>query len=378
MKKDRPNVGIVTFPIHDSGITPLSNLINILRSLSFDIHLVTGNAGYSFFKESNQIRTYGIEHREVTSAFNRVIKYVWTQLKFSPILIKIARDVDFFIFFQGGQDLVIPMLTAKLLGKNVVLVFECSAVEVRRARKDIFLKPLSFLVKTNSIFSNTIIVYSERLIKEYGLEKHRNKILVAPRHFLDFNRFKVEKPLSERDDLVGYIGRLCEERGALEFAKAIPKVLEERGEVTFLIGGDGHLRNSIEKYIDKKRLNYKIKVSGWIPHERLPTYLNELKLLVLPSYTEGLPNIMLEAMACGTPVLATAVGGIPDIIRNGHTGFLMKENSPQCIAENVIRALDHPNLQRIAYEARELVEREFTYEAAVERYKRVLNSVLQR
>jgi len=378
MKKDCPNVGIVTFPIHDSGITPLSNLINILGSLSCDIHLITGNAGYAFFKESNQIRTYGIEHREGTNAFNRVIKYVWTQLKFSPILIKIARDVDFFIFFQGGQDLVIPMLTAKLLGKNVVLVFECSAVEVRRARKDIFFKPLSFLVKTNSIFSNTIIVYSERLIKEYGLEKHRNKILVAPRHFLDFNRFKVEKQLSERDDLVGYIGRLCEERGALEFARAIPKVLEERGEVTFLIGGDGHLRNSIEKYIDKKRLNHKIKVSGWIPHERLPSYLNELKLLVLPSYTEGLPNIMLEAMACGTPVLATAVGGIPDIIRNGHTGFLMKENSPYCIAENVIRALGNPSLERIAKNARVLVEREFTYEAAIERYRRVLSFALQR
>jgi glycosyltransferase involved in cell wall biosynthesis len=251
-------------------------------------------------------------------------------------------------------------------------------VDVRRARKDIFLKPLSFLVKINSFFSNTIIVYSERLIKEYDLEKHRNKIVVAPRHFLDFNRFNVEKPLSERDDLVGYIGRLCEERGALEFARAIPKVLEERGEVTFLIGGDGHLRNSIEKYIGKKRLNHKIKVSGWIPHERLPTYLNELKLIVLPSITEGLPNIMLEAMACGTPVLATAVGGIPDIILNGHTGFLMKENSPHCIAENVIRTLGNPSLERIAKNARVLVEREFTYEACIERYRRVLSFALQR
>ena len=378
VKKDRPNVGIVTFPIHESGIIPLSNLINILRPLSGHIHLITGNAGYTFFKESNQIRTYGIIHKGGTNPFSRVIKYVLTQLKFSPILIGIAGKVDIFVFFLGGQDLLIPMLISKLLGKNVVLMFEGSAVEVRKARKDFFFKPLGLLVKTNCILSNTIIVYSERLIKEYGLEKHRNKILVAPRHFLDFNRFKLEKQLSERYDLVGYIGRLCEERGALEFARAIPKVLEERGEVTFLIGGDGDLRNSIKKYIDKKRLNHKVKVLGWIPRERLPTYLNELKLIVLPSYTEGLPNIMLEAMACGTPVLATAVGGIPDIIRNGHTGLLMKENSPHCIAENVIRALDHPSLERIAKNARILVEREFTYEAAVERYKRVLNSVLQR
>jgi glycosyltransferase involved in cell wall biosynthesis len=378
MKKDSLNICIVTFPISEAGITPLSNLIDILRPLSGRIHLITGNAGYAFFGENRQIHTYGVKHEKRTKTFTRVINYILTQLKISLRLIKIAGDVEFFIFYIG-QDLLIPMLTAKLLGKNVVLALAGSSLETRRAQKDIFsARVLKFLEQINHIFSDRIIIYSERLIEEYGLEKHRNKILVTRQHFLDFNKFRVEKRLSERDDVVGYIGRLSEEKGSLNFVRAIPKVLEGRGEVTFLIGGDGHLRNSIEEYIDKKRLNHKIKVSGWIPRERLPTYLNELKLLVLPSYTEGLPNIMLEAMACGTPVLATAVGGIPDIIRNEHTGFLMKENSPRCIAENVIRALDHPNLQRIANEASALVEREFTYEAAVERYKRVLNLVLQR
>lgn len=377
-KRSSPNVGIITFPIHDSGTTPLSNLVDILRPLSGHLQLITGKAGYAFFRESSQIRTYKIEHKEGTNAFSRVAKYVWTQLKFCPILAKIAGDVDFFIFFQGGQDLIIPMLTAKVLRKSVILVFVDSSVEVRKARNDIFFKPLSLLVKANCILSNKIILYSKRLIKEYDLTKFRNKILVAPRHFLDFNGFKVKKPISERDKVVGFIGRLCEERGAIEFARAIPKVLSEKGEVTFLIGGDGHLRNSIEKYLNKKQLNQKTEVSGWISHERLPEYLNELKLLVLPSYTEGLPNIMLEAMACGTPVLATAVGGIPDIIQDGYTGFLMRDNSPQCIAENVIRALEDPNLECVANNARALVEREFTYENALERYRRIIDLVLKR
>lgn len=289
----------------------------------------------------------------------------------------LARKVDFFVFFLGGQDLFIPMLILKLLGKNVVLVFEGSAVEVRKARKDFLFKPLGLLVEANCILSNTIIVYSERLIKEYGLERHRAKILAAPRHFLNFNRFKVEQQLAKRDDLVGFIGRLYEERGILEFTRAIPEVLKERDPVTFLIGGDGPLRSSIEKYLDKNRLNHKIRVTGWIPRDKLPAYLNELKLLVLPSCTEGLPNIMLEAMACGTPVLATAVGGIPDVIRDGNTGFLMKNNSPQCIAENVIKALGDPNLEHIADNARTLVEREFTYQTAKERYGRILNLVQQ-
>ena len=80
-------------------------------------------------------------------------------------------------------------------------------------------------------------------------------------------------------------------------------------------------------------------------------------------------------MGCGTPVLATSVGGVPDLIKDGETGFIMKDNSPECVAENVMRALEHPNLDEIVKNARELVEKEFTYEAAVERYRKILENI---
>ena len=82
-------------------------------------------------------------------------------------------------------------------------------------------------------------------------------------------------------------------------------------------------------------------------------------------------------MACGTPVLATPVGGVPGVIKDGETGFIMENNSPECIAKNVMRALEHPNLDKIIKNARELVEKEFTYEAAVERYRMILEEVFQ-
>ncbi len=80
-------------------------------------------------------------------------------------------------------------------------------------------------------------------------------------------------------------------------------------------------------------------------------------------------------MACGTPTLATPVGGIPDVIKDGETGFIMEDNSPECIARNVIRALNHPNLEQVAKNARTLVKGEFTYEKAVERYRNILVSL---
>ena len=83
---------------------------------------------------------------------------------------------------------------------------------------------------------------------------------------------------------------------------------------------------------------------------------------------------MLEAMACGTPVLATPVGAIPDVIIDGKTGFIMENNSPECIAENVIRALASPDLERIAEGGRRFVEENFTFEKTVKNWKGILQS----
>ncbi|MBA7664550.1 D-inositol-3-phosphate glycosyltransferase [subsurface metagenome] len=276
--------------------------------------------------------------------------------------------------FLGGERFLLPMLTAKLLRKDVVMVFAGSGVKVAQAEKDSFYRVLRFLSRANCALSDRIILYSERLIEEYGLERYRSKISVATKHFLTLDTFKIQTSLKERDDSVGYIGSLHELKGVPNFLSAIPKVLEKRDDIRFLIGGDGKLRGEVEDYLSREDLGNRASFIGWIPHEQLPKYLNQLKLLVLPSCTEGLPNIILEAMACGTPVLATPVGAIPDVIRDGETGFILEDNSPECIARNIIRVLNHPNLDDIAMNARSLTEREFSYEAAVEKYNKILSN----
>jgi glycosyltransferase involved in cell wall biosynthesis len=77
-------------------------------------------------------------------------------------------------------------------------------------------------------------------------------------------------------------------------------------------------------------------------------------------------------MTCGTPVLATPVGAIPDIIIDGKTGFIMKDNSPECIAENVIRALSSPDLEKIVKNGRRFVDENFTFEKTVGIWRSIL------
>jgi glycosyltransferase involved in cell wall biosynthesis len=272
---------------------------------------------------------------------------------------------------------LLPMLIAKVLRKRVVWILPSSLIKMIEIHKSPLRVVSEYSHNISYALANKIILYSPNLIKEWNLEKYKNKISIAHPHFLDFDKFKIKKKFDERDNLIGYIGRLSEEKGILNFVNAIPKISKEKNNLQFLIGGDGLLREKIEKYLDENDLNDKVKLVGWIPHNGLPDYLNELKLLVIPSYTETGPVIALEAMACGTPIIGTKVGHMADLVRDQETGFILEDNSSQCIARNTIRALNYLELEQIAKNARALVEKEFTYEKAVERYREVLNDIVQ-
>jgi glycosyltransferase involved in cell wall biosynthesis len=111
---------------------------------------------------------------------------------------------------------------------------------------------------------------------------------------------------------------------------------------------------------------------GWVDDSEIPKYLNEFKLIVLPSYTEGLPNTMLESIACGTPVLGNSVGAIPDILIDGETGFIMDDNDPATIKDNLVRALQYPAIDKIVDNAYDLVKNEFNLETTVKKWENIL------
>ena len=86
--------------------------------------------------------------------------------------------------------------------------------------------------------------------------------------------------------------------------------------------------------------------------------------------------VLLEAMACGTIVLATPVGAIPDYLIDSNTGFIMENNSPQCISKNIIRALSNPNLEQIAENARKFVEKNFSFKKAAKNYHKIIKKIV--
>jgi glycosyltransferase involved in cell wall biosynthesis len=375
-KRKRQNVGIVTGPIvSEAGNVVLSNLADLLGALFSNVYVITANEGVVISRKyKRKTRLLKVYHKSGANIFSRVIKYVYLQLRISYKLARLARSVDIWVFLFGAT-LVLPVLSAKLLRKKVVLALTGNVHKEREARKDPLFQLLALSEDINGMLSDRIIIYSERFIAEQGLQKYRGKISIAHEHFVDFSTFRILKPLLKRKNVVGYIGRLGREKGILRFLEAVLKVSLEREDVTFLIGGGGELQDKVEEYLSLKNLGNRVKFVGWIPHNEIPAYLNQLKLFVLPSYTEGLPNIVLEAMACGTPVLTTPVGAIPDVIKHEETGFIMEDNSPECIARNIVRALAHRDLEQITMNARAAVEKEYSYTVAMEGYRKALVSI---
>jgi len=102
--------------------------------------------------------------------------------------------------------------------------------------------------------------------------------------------------------------------------------------------------------------------------------MRSCRVLVLPSLSEGLPRVLIEAMACGKPVIGTNVGGIPSLIRDGVNGFLVPPNSPEALAEKIIYLLlREGEAARMGAKGREFVAQTFSTEKYVEGYAKILD-----
>ncbi len=340
-------------------------MIELASPLANKLFLITGGDYDSPPREIELIRVKG---KVRTSFMSRVVERILVDLRVLRVLLKIRREIDVVIFFLG-TTFPAPLVFAQALGiKCFIVLANTGSKESGDWRfGDLVRIRLSEAVQRVSFyFADKLIVYSPAIIDQVKLRRYDTKIVVAREHFVDFDLFRFKNDIEQRENVVGYVGRLSEEKGILNFVNAIPHISKARNDVMFLIIGEGSLEKEIKIYLRQHAPHGKVKCMGWIPHHELPDYLTSLKLLVLPSYEEGLPNVMLEAMACGTPFLATPVGAIPDVIKDKETGFLIRDNSPTCLAEAIVETLAYSYPKQITINARNFVENEFRYEKLVD------------
>lgn len=150
------------------------------------------------------------------------------------------------------------------------------------------------------------------------------------------------RPVSLAPRLV-CVGRLCEQKGQLLLIEAARLLSKKRVEFELVLAGDGEMRPEIEKLIEQYDLKAHVRITGWISSAQVREEILAARGLVLPSFAEGLPVVIMEALALRRPVLTTYVAGIPELVRHEENGWLFPAGSVDELAEAMQAFLALPN-----------------------------------
>ncbi len=227
-----------------------------------------------------------------------------------------------------------------------------------------------------NFFVDLIITCSEA-VKSYTLLKEKmegGKIRVI------YNGVEWEKfTLSRRKKFknVGMIANFYPEKGHLLFLKMAKKLLLKYPFLKFFVAGEGSLREKMERKAIEWSLKEKVKFLGLCPD--IPELLRKLDIIVIPSLREGLPNVLLESLAAGKPVVASCVGGIPEVIKHRENGLLVKPGNVEELVQGVSFLLENPEeALKMGRKGRKDIQKFFSLTRMVEDYQNLYLSYLEK
>lgn len=172
-------------------------------------------------------------------------------------------------------------------------------------------------------------------LSDLGVSK--SKIKMIPAIYVDLNVFK-PMDLEKRYDLI-FVGRLAKNKGINLVLETVSKLKVQNPTFKLLVVGDGPLMKFLKSKIENLKLQGNVILYGWAKDsEEVARLLNQSKILIMPSYNEGGPRVVVEAMACGLPILATPVGIVADIMKNGRCCEIISWGSKDIIekADNIL------------------------------------------
>ncbi len=210
------------------------------------------------------------------------------------------------------------------------------------------------------------------------------KILVL-RNAVDINRFKPNNGtkmrnkygFKENETLLLFIGHLEPFKGIFELLDAFYEISKKNQNVKIIIIGEGHAEKKIKETVAKYNLSDYITFTGKISPETIQNFYQMADIFVLPSYTEGLPLVVIEAMACGLPVVASCVGGIPEIVKNNINGFLVPPRNKEKLTQKLEFLINDEKLRKkFGEKSLEAIDDEFNIDKKINKFIKLYTSLI--
>lgn len=224
---------------------------------------------------------------------------------------------------------------------------------------------LKLILRTMLKNADAVIALTEDMKK--NIQKTYNREVFVIPNGIDLEKFvnisRKNLLLSNYTKKILFVGRLHPVKGVRYLIEAMKIIKEKDLYAKLIIVGDGEEREKLQKLANKMGLLDSITFTGQIPNQNVSQYMAMSDILVLPSLSEGFPNVILEAMAFGIPIVATNVGGVIEIMENGVNGFLVKPGNPDQIAQKVLFLFNNKDMiKMISNNNKKLVKQQHNWE----------------
>ncbi|HEY40748.1 MAG TPA: glycosyltransferase family 4 protein [Dehalococcoidia bacterium] len=313
------------------------------------------------------------------SNLRSILTYIFNQPAFARQVkryLRDAGDIDVIHVHEALGGFVLAMIDRSV--RNKLFYTSHSA---RRTKDTPSLRDRIMFIPENWLtrWANRAIVLNEVSMKKLirGAKVRPEKVVMVP-HEVDTDTFTLDLDtgdVRQRYGLEGkvvilFVGRICVGKGLEYLVKAANIIVNESGyeQALFLLVGpvdefNTHYSNTLEKLIEDFQLRSKVRITGAVSFDDLRRLYVACDMFVLPSLADAAPRVIPEAMACGRPVIATNVGGIPTEMKDGESGFLVDPANERQLAEKIKYLIDNPaEAERMGAYGRRLAEEELSPE----------------
>lgn len=286
------------------------------------------------------------------------------------IVYRLAR-----LFRERQVDLVHTHSTKPLLyaGPAARLAGIRGVVHTRHGRRHGATRRQNFLFRLAARCVDRVVCVSEdsaRLCRSDGIDPRFVQTIL---NGIDLDRFQLSGPVPNGPAV--FVGRLTREKDVPTLLRAARQVALRRPAFRLIIAGGGPCEGQLKDLVAELRLSDLVEFPGEV--RDVPALLRRAALFVLPSLTEGLPLTVLEAMASGIPVVATSVGGIPEVVEDGATGVLVPAGDPAALADALLRVHSNPvDARAMGLAGRRRVEAMFDVRRTVSQYQGLYREIL--
>ncbi len=312
----------------------------------------------------------------------KFIRFIYNYFGLLAGILRVTNDSNLIYTLNPAKTGFISLIAAKLMRKPIVLRFVGDAAwerafDTRQTNKNLedFLKAPEgginikiLVILQRFIFKeiDKIIVPSyflkRILIDCYNVNPDKIKVIYNSVDLKDFDGAKNEESQTLGECVVT-VGRLIQHKKIEGIIKAIEKLADEFPDINLLIVGEGPEKTNLEKFSQEIGINSRVKFYGRTTREETIKLIQESDIFVLNSVYEGLPHVVIEAMACQTPVITTNIRGTDEVVKDGKTGLMVTPNNDDELKEKLALLLKNKKLRkRLAKNAYKNVKQKFTWD----------------